>query len=97
MKHLDTTDRKNVNVLGEEQLAQVVGGHRRWGHGHHGGMNKHRGNGMNRGGGGGGQGRGGGMSRRGGQGGGGGDINIFLAPGAVLVLGDGNVADVTNF
>lgn len=81
MKHLDTADRKNVNVLGEDDLALVVGGWGGRGHGQHGGSG-----GMNRRG-------GGGMSRRGGgQGRGQGRapqiVVVFVAPGGVFINGD---------
>ncbi|MEY2937327.1 MAG: hypothetical protein RL033_8076 [Pseudomonadota bacterium] len=89
MTKLNTADRKNVNVLGEDDLARVVGG--RGGHwpqhgggGGGGGMNKYSG---------------GGMGKRGGRRQGRITINITIvqvAPGGVFAPGNTGVIDVTN-
>lgn len=102
MNKLNTTGSKNVNVLGAEELEQVVGGWGRRG-------NNRWGGGRNRGGGGGGQrrngGGGGGQRRNGGGGGGGGDTFIFLGD-VTIVQGDfiddrdqndDNIVEISNF
>lgn len=99
MNKLDTTGSKNVNVLGAEELEQVVGGWgRRGGHGRWGGSRSWGGGGGggNRRAGGGG---GGGDQRR--NGGGGGGITIINF-GTINVIddrdqNDDNVVEITNF
>lgn len=80
MNHLDTATRKNIDVLGDEDLTKVVGGWR--GSRHHGGMRRY-GGGQKSG--------GGGMQKRnfgggGGGGGGGGNVTFNITNNVTIVI-----------
>jgi hypothetical protein len=85
MNHLHTSDRKNVNVLGEDDLAKVVGGNGRYWRHYNGGGNKQGGGSHKQGG----NKQGSGMQQRR-FGGGGGDVTINIIDQRTIIINNFN-------